>query len=615
MNNENIEVAETALGYQEVTTASHTHSYTLSVKTAIWVTLLLILILVLLYPLNNFPPTLGEANQSSSYFHSIGLVSLIVLLVILFFDLRKHEPIIDFQLPTRALLKAVLAAVTGLLYLHPILSSIPQIPAVLFLLTALFTIDITGAALAELLLLPRKLGGAYNLDQLASKPFFQKYVRAFLFTKEDRQTYSLVDSAFWLVAISLGALLVSELIGFVLMWITDFGPGFLGAYVNSLGGSDATTSAILDPHSHGAAVALMAAAIGLVVHRFGVLRTQGWKRNLTRTGMWLSSIALALLMLVYVAGALVNYAPPTLFASGPQGINGMAGDDALMTLVILGGVLAVLPLALTDFRGKRSWHDWIRLATLFTMFMWFVSNVMAGFFIEFNESAFQAELSANDAAFSEFQPMFGIFFLIITAMVLLAADYFEGGSKGRRNISVAASSGVLVATIGGLAWVFLDPSTSSYYFWTYILGVLLICISILGFVIFQALPSASRAATRGVPSIVEVRRSQLVKPESLGVSPNPNSLGGEKMKALNWRAAAIGLAFAFALTYVLCLLGDVLFGWTMYRVWAGLFPGFALDPLGFLVGLVESIVYGVYAAIILIVPYNAARDWFEPVTG
>ena len=87
------------------------------------------------------------------------------------------------------------------------------------------------------------------------------------------------------------------------------------------------------------------------------------------------------------------------------------------------------------------------------------------------------------------------------------------------------------------------------------------------------------------------------------------------MKALNWRAAAIGLAFAFALTYVLCLLGDVLFGWTMYRVWAGLFPGFALDPLGFLVGLVESIVYGVYAAIILIVPYNAARDWFEPVTG
>lgn len=488
MTNENKVVAETALSYQEVTTASHTHHYQLSVKTATWVTLLLILVTVLLYPLNNFPPTFGDTNQSSLYFHSIGLgmVSLIVLLVYSAFDLRQHEPIIDFQLPTRALLNAVLAAVTGLFYLNPILSSIPQIPAALFVLTVLFTIDITGAALIELVLLPRKLGGTYDLDKLANTSFFQKYVRAFLFTKEDRQTYSRVDAAFWLVVISLGALLVSEVIGFVLMWITDFGPGFLAGYLNSLGGGDTALKAILDPHSHGAAVALMASMIGLVAYRFGVMRAQGWKRNLTRIGMWLSSIALVLLMLVYVAGALVNYQPPTLFVSGPTGANGMAGDDALITLVILGGVLALLPLALTEFHGRHSWHDWIRFATLFTVFMWLVSNAIAGFYIEFHEDAFQAALSVNDAAFSQFQPMFGIFFLTITLMVLQAADSYVSGSRERRDIGALAGSGVLLATVGGLAWVFLNPSTSNPYFWLYILGVLLICISILGLVLISA---------------------------------------------------------------------------------------------------------------------------------
>ena len=86
------------------------------------------------------------------------------------------------------------------------------------------------------------------------------------------------------------------------------------------------------------------------------------------------------------------------------------------------------------------------------------------------------------------------------------------------------------------------------------------------------------------------------------------------MRPLNMRAAALALAFAFAFTYVVCLIGDALFGWAMYRVWEGLFPGFGLDPVGLIIGLAESTIYGVYAAIIFIAPYNFLRGWFEPVT-
>ncbi|MBI3915095.1 MAG: hypothetical protein HY327_13030 [Chloroflexi bacterium] len=83
------------------------------------------------------------------------------------------------------------------------------------------------------------------------------------------------------------------------------------------------------------------------------------------------------------------------------------------------------------------------------------------------------------------------------------------------------------------------------------------------------------------------------------------------MKQLNLKAAALALAFAFALTYVLCLIGDALFGWEMYRVWGGLFPGFGLNPLGLIVGFIESIVYGIYAALIIVAPYNFFRVRLE----
>ncbi len=85
------------------------------------------------------------------------------------------------------------------------------------------------------------------------------------------------------------------------------------------------------------------------------------------------------------------------------------------------------------------------------------------------------------------------------------------------------------------------------------------------------------------------------------------------MKPLNLKATALALAFVFALTYSLCVIGDSLFGWGMYRVWAGLFPGFVWNPLGIAIGFIESIVYGVYAALIFGAPYNFFRAWFEPI--
>lgn len=79
------------------------------------------------------------------------------------------------------------------------------------------------------------------------------------------------------------------------------------------------------------------------------------------------------------------------------------------------------------------------------------------------------------------------------------------------------------------------------------------------------------------------------------------------MKAsLSFRAVTITLLLALAISYVLCILGDLLFGWTMYETWMPLLPGFTwpLTAGGFLIGLLWLVGYSVYGAVILVLPYN-----------
>ena len=66
------------------------------------------------------------------------------------------------------------------------------------------------------------------------------------------------------------------------------------------------------------------------------------------------------------------------------------------------------------------------------------------------------------------------------------------------------------------------------------------------------------------------------------------------------------LSLFLAVTYLVCVTFDLLFpGYAMYPTWAGLLPGFIwLTPTGFIIGLVESLLYGWYAALLFGGLYN-----------
>ena len=77
---------------------------------------------------------------------------------------------------------------------------------------------------------------------------------------------------------------------------------------------------------------------------------------------------------------------------------------------------------------------------------------------------------------------------------------------------------------------------------------------------------------------------------------------GLPIVALGW-----ALSLFLAITYLVCVAFDLLFPeYAMYATWSGLLPGFVwLTPTGFAIGLVESFLYGWYAALVFGGLYNA----------
>lgn len=75
---------------------------------------------------------------------------------------------------------------------------------------------------------------------------------------------------------------------------------------------------------------------------------------------------------------------------------------------------------------------------------------------------------------------------------------------------------------------------------------------------------------------------------------------------ISFRALATTLLITLLVSYVLCIAGDLLFGWRMYQSWEMLLPGFTwpLTLGGFLIGLLWLVGYSFYLAALIALPYN-----------
>ena len=85
------------------------------------------------------------------------------------------------------------------------------------------------------------------------------------------------------------------------------------------------------------------------------------------------------------------------------------------------------------------------------------------------------------------------------------------------------------------------------------------------------------------------------------------------MRYLNWKTVGVSLGSFLAISYVLCVIYDLIFpGQTMYQAWIQLLPGFVWITWGtFFLGLLESFLYGIYFSVIFVPLYNFFKRKFE----
>ncbi|MGE0356430.1 MAG: DUF5676 family membrane protein [Burkholderiales bacterium] len=85
------------------------------------------------------------------------------------------------------------------------------------------------------------------------------------------------------------------------------------------------------------------------------------------------------------------------------------------------------------------------------------------------------------------------------------------------------------------------------------------------------------------------------------------------MGRLDWRALGLAMGSFLAVTYVLCVAYDLAFDQRMYETWLKLLPGFTwITWPSFLLGLVESFLYGIYAGLLFAPLYNVFASVLSP---
>ena len=77
------------------------------------------------------------------------------------------------------------------------------------------------------------------------------------------------------------------------------------------------------------------------------------------------------------------------------------------------------------------------------------------------------------------------------------------------------------------------------------------------------------------------------------------------MGKLYWRDVGLAMGSFLAITYAFCVSYDLAFDQHMYEVWLKLLPGFKwITWQSFVLGLVESFLYGIYIGMVYAPLYN-----------
>jgi hypothetical protein len=308
-------------------------------------------------------------------------------------------------------------------------------------------------------------------------------------------------------ALATASMFLAALMGHLAGWIMEFGPNFpplIGGYAQAVGfaSSDDFVHALVGSHSHEMAVAVMALIVILLAQQFGSGIRKGFSHALATTGLVMVAAGTVVMTAIYLTAAFTTWSPPPWFVSGPGGANGIASDDVITGILVMGGgVLVAVALVM----GRSLLRRPVRLAAAWAWILSFATVVMAGYAIELNEVYFgagdpKAVGAANDAVFTWLHQDIGLFLLPAIVLVMLAVERLINHRQRRPGvIAWTVIVGTTITFAGGLVYVFVTPMLYGPGYILSTVGLLVVGIALLA-TLWWGVPSPFERA-KHVPSV------------------------------------------------------------------------------------------------------------------
>ena len=345
--------------------------------------------------------------------------------------------------------------------------------------------------------------GFFSLDEillLLSWAFFAEYRH----NHPGRRTL-----AFWVAWAGSISMFIAAVMGHLAGWLLEFGehapfnwPDEFSHFIGVPYTSWLTN--LITSHSHEMVIAVIGTLIGTLAWNYGYqARPSARIPSATRVGLAMVLFGIAAMTLVYVVAGFTVYQPPTLFAFGPGGINGLAGDDVVTgVFVLVGGLIALCGFLFRADVPASSRR--VRLATAVAFITSVITVVGAGYSIELRENYFgmgdpKAAGAVSDAVFTFWHQDFAFFLVPALIAVLYLADRYLLPRIAERFANTVLI-GVAVAFLGGLVYVFWSPVRYGIGYLIAALGFLIIAYAVvrLWWAALNAGPSAARPA-HGAP--------------------------------------------------------------------------------------------------------------------
>ena len=405
-----------------------------------WIAILFIISPVAGIPWADFDTT---NTREIMYYHAmvLPLIGILILLVCCIMEIQGHvNTLLRYSLIPVIILNGV-----GGMFIYSLNDVIPLWTQILGFLV----LDEMGVALIYgLAVLPRKNGVGYKNMHFGYWVVFSSVVSAFI-----------------------AAAFLGHVAGMTLDWGSDWFwiiPG-LGSYLNGQGLDTATfLSNLVGSHSHEIVPAVMGGTVSLAMIQFGYADTKGIKHGIALLGLAIMEIGIILMTIIYIIGGVTNYVIPAIFTS-PDGVNGLALDDALTALIGIGamvGIVALAPIRMTKSNTDKSLllvRDPLRLTVLLSWICAFIAVGVFGIYIEFNESFYGAGDPTTlapgvqaDLAFSRAHLMLGFFMMPILAGALLALDIVYRKNPTMqypKYVAPLGITGMVISLVGDVIWI------------------------------------------------------------------------------------------------------------------------------------------------------------------